>query len=32
MLRATTMDGHEGTHAEALPIERLREILKKYGR
>ena len=32
MLRATSMDGHEGSHAEALPIGRLREILKKYGR
>ena len=32
MLRATTMDGHEGSRAEALPIGRLREILKKYGR
>jgi len=32
ILRATTMDGHKGRRAEALPIGRLREILQKYGR
>ncbi len=32
MLRATTVEGHNGSRAEALPIGRLREILKKYGR
>jgi len=32
MLRATTVEGRDGNRAEALPIERLREILKKYGR
>ncbi len=32
MLRATTIEGRDGNRAEALPIERLREILKKYGR
>ena len=32
MLRATSMDGHQGSRADALPIGRLREILKQYGR
>jgi D-aminopeptidase len=32
MLRATTVEGHRGNRAEALPIGRLREILKKHGR
>ena len=32
MLRATTVEGRDGNRAEALPIGRLREILKKYGR
>ncbi len=32
MLRATSMDGHQGSRADALPIGRLRKILKQYGR
>ncbi len=32
ILRATSMDGHQGSRADALPIGRLREILKGYGR
>ena len=32
MLRATTVEGRDGNRAEAIPIGRLREILKKYGR
>ena len=31
LLRATTVTGSEGT-TEALPIPRLREILRKHGR
>ncbi|MDE0433855.1 MAG: P1 family peptidase [Bryobacterales bacterium] len=32
MLRATTVEGHRGNRAEAIPIGRLREILAKHGR
>ena len=32
MLRATTVEGHRGNRAEALPIGLLREILAKHGR
>ena len=31
LLRATTMSGNDET-VEALPIERLRQVLAKYGR
>lgn len=32
LLRATTIRGREGHEVQAIDIERLREILKKYGR
>jgi len=32
LLRATTIRGHQGHEAQALPIEELKRILKKYGR
>ncbi|HJY85790.1 MAG TPA: P1 family peptidase [Candidatus Acidoferrales bacterium] len=32
VLRATTVRGHQGHEARALPIDQLRRILKKYGR
>lgn len=32
LLRATTVRGRDGYTAEALPIERVREILRKYSR
>lgn len=32
MLRATTTRGRDGRVIEAIPIDRLREILRKYGR
>ncbi len=32
MLRATTVEGHRGNRAEAIPIGQLREILAKHGR
>jgi D-aminopeptidase len=31
LLRATTVTGRDGNRAEALPIEKTVEILKKYG-
>lgn len=32
LLRATTMSGVDGHTVEALPIEKLKEVLRKYGR
>jgi hypothetical protein len=32
MLKATTITGNEKRTAEALPIERVKDILKRYGR
>jgi D-aminopeptidase len=32
LLRAETVTGHEGRTAEAIPVERLRELLVRYGR
>ncbi|MBF8295946.1 MAG: peptidase DmpA [Bacteroidetes bacterium] len=32
LLQATSVKGHKGTEAEALPIEKLRDVLRKYGR
>ncbi len=32
LLKAVTVRGHNGRVAEALPVERVREILRKYGR
>lgn len=32
LLRATTIQGRDGHRADAVPIERLQEILRKYGR
>ena len=32
LLKAVTVRGAAGHAAEALPVERVREILKKYGR
>ena len=32
LLRATTVRGDQGHVAEAIPIEKLREVLKRYGR
>jgi D-aminopeptidase len=32
LLRATTVRGRDGHLAEAIPIERLREVLKRHGR
>jgi D-aminopeptidase len=32
MFRARTMEGYKGSRVEALPLDRVREIMKKYGR
>ena len=32
LLRATTVRGHQGHEAQALPLDELRRVLKKYGR
>jgi D-aminopeptidase len=32
LLQASTMAGYRGRKAEALPIDRLKELLRKYGR
>jgi D-aminopeptidase len=32
LLKATTVTGHRGRTAEAIPVERLREILAAHGR
>jgi D-aminopeptidase len=32
LLQATSVKGHRGIEAEALPIEKLRDVLRKYGR
>jgi D-aminopeptidase len=32
LLRAETVTGHEGRTAEAIPVERVRELLVRYGR
>jgi D-aminopeptidase len=32
LLQAAGVKGHRGTEAEALPIEKVRDVLKKYGR
>ena len=32
LLKAVTVRGHNGRVAEALPVDRVREILRKYGR
>jgi D-aminopeptidase len=32
LLKAVTVTGHGGRTAEALPVERVKEILRKYGR
>jgi hypothetical protein len=32
VLRETTVHGRDGHVAEAIPIDRLREVMKKYGR
>jgi len=32
LLQATSLRGHRGTEAEALPIDKVREVLRKYGR
>jgi D-aminopeptidase len=32
LLRATTVHGDQGHVAEAIPLDKLREVLKKYGR
>jgi D-aminopeptidase len=32
LLQATTVKGYQGREAEALPIDKVRELLKKYGK
>lgn len=32
LLQATSVKGYRGTEAEALPIEKVRDVLRKYGR
>jgi len=32
LLQATSVKGHRGTEAEALPIDKVRDVLRKYGR
>ncbi len=32
ILRATTVHGRDGHLAEAIPIDKLQEVMKKYGR
>jgi D-aminopeptidase len=32
LLKATTVTGHQGHRVEAIPLERLREILARHGR
>jgi D-aminopeptidase len=32
LLKATTTKGYHGTEVETLPVEKVREILRKYGR
>ena len=32
LLKATTVKGHRGREVESLPIERVKDLLKKYGR
>ena len=32
LLKATTTKGYHGTEVEALPVEKVRDILRKYGR
>ena len=32
MLKAVDVAGRDGNHREALPLDRLREIMKKYNR
>jgi D-aminopeptidase len=32
LLQATSVKGHRGAEAEALPIDKVRDVLRKYGR